>query len=143
MEFYIYIYIYISGNDNNYYNYRKSSRAAIVGDDDVNRKDSMSSGFTPLIVTALYRRNANASCVTWLPCAIYIPPLLTIGQTHRVSSSSFFFFFFKNIYTLRLLRLSTKNGKTLSRPINGINFFSSLRGYTALLPSLSNISFIA
>jgi len=59
----------------------------------------MSSGLTPLIVTALYRRNANASCVTWLPCGnIYPSP-----SYDRPNASSFvvvisFFFFQKYIY---------------------------------------------
>lgn len=100
----LYIYICKRRNDNNYYyNYRKSPRAATIGDDGVLpiEKLATSSGLTPLIVTALYRRNANASCVTWLSCCNNIPP-----SYDRPNASSFVVviiishFFFKNIYTL-------------------------------------------
>lgn len=133
MEFYI--YIYVSENDNNYYNYRKSSRAAITSATMTfsQSKDSRClwdlhlSLSQPFTAGTQMHRALHGSLV-----AIYIPPPLTIGQTHRVSSSSSVFFFFSKIYIRWLLRLSTKNGKTLSRPINGINFFLLARIYSII-----------
>lgn len=134
MEFYI--YICKRRNDNNYYyNYRKSPRAATIGDDGVLpiEKLATSSGLTPLIVTALYRRNANASCVTWLSCCNNIPP-----SYDRPNASSFVvviiishFFFQKYIYA-DYLGFRRKTERRCLVQSTGLIFFFFARIYSII-----------
>lgn len=72
-----------------------------------------------------------------------ISSLLTIGQTHRVSSSSSSLIFFQKYIYADYLGFRRRTERRCFVQSMGLIFFSSLRGYTALLPFLSNISFIA